>query len=188
MSLPSFALSFGVSLLFAAFVFATAILVTSGLHHERIMFFLFVVGFGCARHRSSSGITRFRSFHSSNEAARPSPVTIWPAKYGSQTSSSRIAAAPVDDVGGDAQAAGCASAGDSMFPLQSIPRGIQPRCSRNTRRSSGPMRIAGVPDRRETSSLRSFNQGFKLALEDTGGTRTEPITHSTRFALVIGRE
>ena len=27
-------------------------------------------------------------------------------------------------------------------------------------------------------------KGFKLALEDTGGTRTEPITHSTRFALV----
>ncbi|HYR85292.1 MAG TPA: SCO family protein [Terriglobia bacterium] len=27
-------------------------------------------------------------------------------------------------------------------------------------------------------------KGFKLALEDTGGTKTEPITHSTRFALV----
>ena len=27
-------------------------------------------------------------------------------------------------------------------------------------------------------------KGFKLALEDSGGTEVEPITHSTRFVLV----
>ena len=27
-------------------------------------------------------------------------------------------------------------------------------------------------------------EGFKLALDDTGGTQAEPITHSSRFALV----
>jgi len=157
---------------------------------KRIMFFLFVVSFGCARNRSSSGITRFRSFHSSNEAARPSPVTIWPAKYGSQTSSSRIAAAPV------------AMMSEEMRKLQDV---LPPEIrmvsftvdpSRDTAEVLAKYaQKFGADENRwwfltgERQALYDLSiKGFKLALEDTGGTRTEPITHSTRFALVDRRE
>jgi protein SCO1/2 len=34
------------------------------------------------------------------------------------------------------------------------------------------------------SLYRLSKEGFKLAVDDTGGTEIEPITHSTRFALV----
>ena len=54
-------------------------------------------------------------------------------------------------------------------------------------------RYGADPDRwlfltgNKDSLFKLSKDGFKLAIDDTGGTPIEPITHSSRFALVDGR-
>jgi len=92
---------------------------------KRIMFFLFVVSFGCARQPELIRYYPVPEFSLVERAARPSPVTIWPAKYGSQTYLHECAA-PVPMMSEEMRKLQDVLPPEiAWFPLQSNPRGIQ---------------------------------------------------------------